>query len=614
MTDESTAARLRDVVFSYGRTDTSAGDQSGDGTNQLDSDSGNDAVLRGIDLDIPVGDIVVVMGASGGGKSTLLQTFNALIPGFVQGLFDGEVDILGRDATTARTSELAEAVGTVFQDYEAQLFSTTVEAEVAFGPENLAVPPEAIESRIDQSLAFAGLEDLDRRRSPAALSGGQKQRLVLASVLAMHPELLVLDEPTSDLDPKGTRETVEIVRSLASTDSLDEGAGWTGPETIVLVTHKVEEALLADRAVVLRDGSVFRDGPVEDVFTDTAALEQAHVAVPPLVDAFDRVGWPEDDFPITVADAVERVEASNLSWTPPAADAGAPAGTGTDVTDSVFEVSGLVHEFETDRKTIRAVDDIDFTVRKGEVVAVVGHNGSGKTTLAKHLNGLLDPDEGTVTWRGTDVRELTTAELGRRVGYVFQNPDHQLFESTVEAEVAFGPENFGLEGDELASRVDHAVEAVELDALVDEDPFSLSKGQRQRVALASVLATDPEVIVFDEPTTGLDAEQQRSFMDLVARLNRESGLTVVMVTHDMHTVARYAPRTVVMEDGRKVADGPTRTIFANPETLDSWGLNQPQPVAFSNTLADDAESPPALSVDEVVAGLGGENVVGGDEV
>jgi len=609
------AARLREVAFSYDRdADLDAGTDA-----DYDPDARGGAVLRGVDLDVYRGEVVVVMGASGGGKSTLLRTLNALIPGFIRGSFRGEVDVLGYDATTAETSDMAERVGMVLQDYEAQLFGTSVETEVAFGPENLSVPAEEIDPRIDRSLAFAGLSDLDRRREPAGLSGGQKQRLVFAGVLATHPEFVILDEPTSDLDPGGTRGVLEIVASLTDDDpfgDLDTAeADWDGPETIVLVTHKIEEALLADRAVLLREGRVYRDGPVEEVFTDTGALRASRVALPPVVDAFDRLGL--EDPPITVGTAVERVREAGLDWAPPGPDAAgrAPAGTGDSPGEVEFALEDVVFEYDTDRGPVRAVDGVSLEIRRGETVAVVGHNGSGKSTLAKHLNGLLDPDEGVVRWRGENLCGTPMSEVGRHVGFVFQNPDHQLFERTVRDEVAFGPENFGLSGAELDRRVADAIETVELDGLEEADPFSLSKGQRQRVALASILATEPDVIVFDEPTTGLDATQQARFMDLVAWLNHEEGLTVVMVTHDMGSVAYYAPRTVVMEDGRVVADEPTREVFADEDRLDAWQLRSPQPVALSNALSrvsDRTDALPALSVGEVVESLGGPAAAPGD--
>ena len=624
--DDGPVVRHEDVVFAYDQAldlsdaDFAAdktGSSAGEAESAPDPDERGGPVLRGVDLALPRDAFTAVMGASGGGKSTLLRTFNAIIPDFMPGSFAGDVTVLGRDATETRVSEMADVVGMVLQDYEAQLFGTNAAAEVAFGPENLAVPPGEIGERVEHALGLVGLADLARDRSPDTLSGGQKQRLVVAGVVANQPRLLLLDEPTSDLDPAGSRDTLRVIRSLAADDGTND---WSGPEDVVLVTHDVEEALLADRVVLLRNGRIYRHGPAREVFTDVAALRASRVAVPPVVEAFDRLGWPADDLPLTVEDARGRVAEHDLDWTPPGVrgegSPGAPAGTGESPGDPIFEFVDLVHEYDTDQGAVRAVDGMDLTVREGEAIAVVGHNGSGKTTLAKHFNGLLAPDAGSATWRGRNVSALSMAEVGRSIGYVFQNPDHQIFADTVRAEVRFGPENFGLDGEDLEARVATAIETVELDGLAEADPFTLSKGQRQRVALASILATEPDVIVFDEPTTGLDAAQQRQFMDLVARLNREEGMTIVMITHDMGTVVRYAPRTVVMADGRKVADRPTRELFADADALERWQLEPPQPVALSNGLAADAGvdgALPALSVNEVVAGLGGDGALDGTD-
>lgn len=615
--DTDPAVRLADIVFSYQRgADLPKPSSFRDGSEPPDPDGRGGPVLRGVDLSVPPGTFTVVMGASGGGKSTLLRTLNAIIPDFIDGSFAGDVEVLGRDATATRVSEMADVVGMVLQNYEAQLFGTSIDSEVAFGPENIAVPRAEISDRIDRSLELVGLSDLDRRRSPDTLSGGQKQRLVFAGVMANQPRLLVLDEPTSDLDPAGSHDTLDVIRSLSG---RRQDATATGPETIVMVTHEIEESLLADRAVLLRGGRVYREGSTRTVFTDIEALRDARVAVPPVTEAFDRIGCPQDDLPLTPGEAVARVETSGLDWTPPAVRGeglpGVPAGTAESLGETVFEISGVTHDYATDQGTVRAVDAVDLTIRSGEFVAIVGHNGSGKTTLAKHVNGLLTPDAGSVTWRDCEVSQLPMTTVGRSIGYVFQNPDHQLFADTVREEVRFGPENFGLSGAELTDRVTEAIETVELGELEESDPFTLSKGQRQRVALASVLATDPEVIVFDEPTTGLDAPQQERFMGLVARLNREQGMTVIMVTHSMRTVTKYAPRTVVMVDGRKAADRPTRELFADERALNAWQLKPPQPVALSNRLAADAgldDALPALSVAEVVTGLGGTDAIAGD--
>ncbi len=614
---EDVAATLRGVVFAYDRGADLPAAESFVDTADYDPDDRGGAVLRGLDLAVAAGSFTVVMGASGGGKSTLLRTFNGIIPNFITGSFSGDIEVLDRDVTATRVPEMAVDVGMVLQDYESQLFGTSITSEMAFGPENLAVPVEDIDPRIDHALAVVGLDELDRRRPPDALSGGQKQRLVFGGVIANHPELLLLDEPTSDLDPAGSHDTLEVIRSLADADGLDAPAGWSGPETIVMVTHEIEEALLADRAVLLRAGRVYRQGPIREVFTDVDALRTARVAVPPVVEVFDRLGWSREELPLYPDEAVAAVRERDIEWTPPATRGeslpGVPAKTGREVGDPLFELDAIVHEYETDRETVRAVDGVDLTVNDGEVVAIVGHNGSGKTTLAKHMNGLLEPDAGSARWRGREVTGLSMSEIGRSVGYVFQNPDHQIFADTIHEEVAFGPKNFGIAGEELEQAVADAIETVELDGLEDADPFTLSKGQRQRVALASILATDPDAIVFDEPTTGLDATQRDRFMDLVARLNREIGMTVVMVTHSMHTAARYAPRTVVMADGQKVFDGATRELFADESVLERWNLQAPQPVAVSNRLARETgqeDALPALSVDECVAGLSGPDETG----
>lgn len=604
--NENIAAKLRSVIFSYGRASSLPPAEKLEDEDTVDLDTHDGPVLRGVDMTIPDGSFTVIMGASGGGKSTLLRTLNGIIPDFINGSFTGDIEVLGRDVTASRVSEMAETVGMVLQDYEAQLFNTSVETEIAFGPENLAVPPVEIDERIDHAMNLAGLTDLNRRRDPASLSGGQKQRLVFAGIAAMQPELLVLDEPTSDLDPKGTHDTLQILTSLS--DDADAQNGWDGPDTIVMVTHKIEEALLADQAVLLRGGQIYRQNDVREVFTDVEALQEARVAVPPLVEAFDCLGWDRDDLPLIPDEAVTHVEQSDLEWSPPAYDGerplpGAPAGTGADSGEPLFELMDVIYEYETDHGPIQAIDGVSLTVCEGEMVAFVGHNGSGKTTLAKHFNGLHEPHEGTVTFKDRPVPDYSMAEIGREVGYVFQNPDHQIFASRVTEEVAFGPENFGLEGEELDRRVNDALRMVELDGLEDRDPFNLSKGQRQRVALAGILATQPSVIIFDEPTTGLDAAQQDRFMDLVGRLNREEDLTIVMVTHDMDKVARYAPRTVVLQDGTTAYDGPTRELFADEETLAQWDLHPPHTVECTNRLGDD-DALPALSVEELVAGLG----------
>lgn len=574
------AITLADVTFAYGpETPT---------------------VLESVNLEIPRGAVTVIVGASGGGKSTLLSMLNGLIPNFISGEFTGSIQAGETDLTATRTNAVADTIGMVLQDYEAQLFGTSVTAEVAFGPENLGVEPAEIDARIDRALALADLSELDRRRPPASLSGGQKQRLVIAGVAAMEPSIMVLDEPTSDLDPAGTEALLAVLQRVRTTDPPD---GWTGPETVVMVTHAVEEAIGADHIIMLADGGVAASGSPEEVLRDAAALRAARVGVPPLVTVFDALGVDKQDLPLTPPDAQALVDRAGFTYDPAVVPEGAPAGTGAQTGRALFDISELRFTYETDRDPVVAVDDVDLVIDRGAFIALIGHNGSGKSTLSKLLHGLLEPTAGAVTLDGEPLRSYSATERGRRIGYVFQNPDHQLFAESVREEVAFGPSNFGYSGDELDARVTAALETVDLMPLADEDPFKLSRGQRQRVALAGILATDPSCIIFDEPTTGLDATQHDQFMQLVGRLNRDEGLTVIMITHDMGTVARYAPRSVVMDAGRVVFDGRTRALFGDPDLLAGYQLRAPQVTQLAHTIAPHAT--PALSEAELVDALGG---------
>ncbi len=610
--NHSIAARLRDVFFSY---DRQSQPPEGDST-PTSSERAADGVLKSIDLDIPEGAFTVILGPSGGGKSTLLRTFNAIIPDFITGSFEGSIEVLNQDTTQTRVSDMATDVGFVLQDYESQLFATSIESELAFGPENIAVPPDEIAQRVSASAKLVGLDHLDRSREPADLSGGQKQRLVCGGVAAMHPQMLLLDEPTSDLDPKGTGQLLAAIRSLTGTElgtrssqttatSSTVETDWGGPETMVMVTHDITEALHADYAVILADGKITDTGPADQLLRSASTLRERDIAVPQLVDIFDRLGVPTSDLPLFVPDAIEVFESRGMDWNPEqlTVDGTAPAGTGSATGEVQFTLNDVSFSYESASETIPAVDDVSFQIEAGEVIALIGHNGSGKTTLAKQLNGLLTPDSGSVQFEGRDVSTYSMSEIGQSVGFVFQNPDHQIFANTVRKEVEFGPRNFDIQESELQTRVDSALQTVGLSEHENADPFNLSKGQRQRVALASILATHPRILIFDEPTTGLDAAQRDSFMSLITRLNQEENLTVIMITHSMQTVARYAPRSIVLRDGSIVYDGSTRALFADIKRLEMNNLRPPPVVNLAQKLSSRSEklsSSLPLSVHEFI--------------
>jgi energy-coupling factor transport system ATP-binding protein len=538
--------------------------------------------LDGVSLEVAEGEFVVIMGHSGAGKSTLCTSLNGLIPHFFRGRMQGEVLIEGRSTREGKVGEFARDVGLVFQDFEAQLFSTNVALEVAFGPENFQVEREEMVRRVHEVLGQVRLEGFEDRQ-PATLSGGQKQRLAIASVLAMEPRILCLDEPTTDLDPIGKLGIFEIAEDLKNRDDV----------TLIVVEHETEETLDADRIVVLRDGRVVADRPAREVLRDVELLEESSVMPLGVARFFRERGVGDEELPLTPKEGLEQFEARGWRVSPERhrelveADEVREGGYG----EPLIEVEGLSHRYPNG---VVALEGVDLSVRRGEFLAVLGQNGSGKTTLVKHFNGLLEPTEGSVRVDGEETAKQGIRRLGQRVGYVFQNPDHQIFSDTVFDEVAFGPKVRGYEEDETKERVSEALVAVGLEGYEEEDPFGLTKGERQRVAVASVLAVRPEVLILDEPTTGLDYAEQRSMMDLVRRLNG-AGSTIIVVTHTMWVVAEYAHRAVVMKDGRIALSGTVREVFTREEELRDASLRPPHIVSLGNSLGF-----PVLSVEEML--------------
>ena len=538
--------------------------------------------LDGVDLEVAEGEFVVVMGHSGAGKSTLCTSLNGLIPHFFRGRMQGEVRIEGRSTREGKVGEFAKDVGLVFQDFEAQLFSTNVALEVAFGPENFAVERDEMIRRVESVLGQVRLEGFENR-TPATLSGGQKQRLAIASVLAIEPRILCLDEPTTDLDPIGKLGIFEIAEDLKDRDDV----------TLIVVEHETEETLDADRIIVLREGKIVADGPAREVLRDVELLQESSVMPLQVTRFFHEMGLWQGQLPLTPEEGLAEFKQRRWRVSPERhrelveADAKREEGYG----EPVIEVEGLTHRYPNG---VVALEGVDLTVRRGEFLAVLGQNGSGKTTLVKHFNGLLKPTQGSVRVGGEETTEQGLRQLGQRVGYVFQNPDHQIFSDTVFDEVAFGPKIREMEEAEIEERVREALAAVGMEGRGDEDPFGLTKGERQRVAVASVLAVRPEVLILDEPTTGLDYAEQRSMMDLVKNLN-EAGSTIIVVTHTMWVVAEYAHRAVVIREGKIALQDTVRNVFAKEDDLRDAQLRPPHIVSFGNALGY-----PVLSVEEML--------------
>ena len=534
------------------------------------------------------GEMIGVMGASGTGKSSIARCLNAIIPGFEHGEFRGVVRVHGRDIEGARVCDMAPLVGMVFQDFEAQLFSTNVAHEVAFAMEQAGLAPAEIRARVGPALEAVGLAGF-ADRDPTSLSGGEKQRLAIASVLAVQPSIIVLDEPTTDLDPEGRAEVFHLIRKLR-----DRGL------SLLIVEHETEEMRECDRIVVMRDAQVIIDAPPDRVLSDTRLLTECGIRPPGL--NLVMAGMGIDAHPRSVDEAENLIRRAlplpvpvEVKPDPPAHPAQVAPIRATDKPPLV-QIENLTHVYG---QTVQAVDRVSLTIDAGEFVAIIGQNGSGKTTLAKHIVGLLKPNGGRVLLGGTERADLRPAQAASLVGYVFQNPDHQIFAGTVAEEVAFGPRNFGLPADEIERRCERVLKAVGLAEMRGKDPFLLGRGERQRLAVASILVLEPRLLILDEPTTGLDYPQQRRMMELIGELNR-TGTAIVIITHTPWLVAEYARRAVLMRKGRKLFDGSVRDLFAQEDLLASAAFRMPEVTALARRFGI-----MALTADELAGALRG---------
>lgn len=517
---------FRDFTFSYG--------------------SGAEPALRGINLRIASGEFVLVSGPSGGGKSSLCRCINGLIPHFYGGKVSGKVVVDGMDVLNHSPRELATRVGMTFQDPENQLVTLSVDQEIAFGMENLGWPVDLIRKRLEESLDTIGIAHL-RSREMHELSGGEKQKVAIAAVLALHPSILIMDEPTSELDPKGAEEVLSIVQRLNDELGL----------TVILVEHRIERvAHLVDRVILVSNGRIAADGSPREVLGSPIPHEIG-IGVPPIVELAVRLhanGASRDHIPLTVKEGRPFLEARLKNGCSPQLREECRPKSG----EPIIEVENLWYAYPSGPT---ALADVSLTFHRGEFAAIMGRNASGKSTLVKHFNGLLKPTRGSVRVNGRDTSKATAAELGRTVGFVFQNPNDHLFADTVEEEIALVLRNFGFPREETRERMEGMLRAFRLEHRRRGYPRYLSGGEKQRVALASVLAARPQVLVLDEPTRGMDHRLKHELMAYLEAYRRE-GNTVILVTHDVEMVARYVDRVILLSEGRIVVDGSRREVLS----------------------------------------------------
>lgn len=559
-------------------------------------------ILKGVDITIKKGEFIALLGRNGSGKTTFSKQLNAILrpsEGTVT------VDEMGtKDAD--KLYEIRQRVGMVFQNPDNQMVAANVEEEVAFGPENLGMESDTIVARVKQALEQVRMWKR-RKTAPNHLSGGQKQRIAIAGILAMHPDYIVLDEPTAMLDPKGRKEVMEALQRLNQEQEM----------TVILITHDMEEAALASRVILLADGQMRFDGRPEKFFGADALLAEMGMEAPlsyrvrKLIDS--------DVFEKKIGDA--RVEEATIDKREKVAEYDKTGREWEASSELVDKKKNKKAEAETDEKNQDllslqhvsyiyspgtayekvALDDVNLSLGKGEIVGLAGHTGSGKSTMIQLLNGLLKPTSGTVTFEGKDIhaKGYSGNYLRSKVGMVFQYPEHQMICDTVWEDVAFGPSKQGLTREACETRVEEALRFVDLpEKYYQASPLQLSGGQKRRVAIAGVLAMHPEYIILDEPAAGLDAAGKREIFDRIRRMSREQGIGVLLVSHSMEDLAEYADRIIVLDDGKKILDDRPAEVFAERETLETCGLDVPEAVKFADRLRAEGYAIPQTVIRE----------------
>ncbi|MGC9396211.1 MAG: ABC transporter ATP-binding protein [Anaerolineae bacterium] len=553
--------------------------------------------LHDVTLDIGKGEFLGLIGSTGAGKTTFCLSLSGIVPQFYGGRFFGRITVAGLDTLDHPVSHLARHVGAVFEDPETQLTATSVENEIAFALENLNVPREEMLARIPRALEAVRLEGTAKKH-PRELSGGQKQRLAIAAALAVQPDLLVLDEPTSQLDPVGAQEVFATVRELNKTLGI----------TVVMVGHAAEElAEYADRLALLVDGALVAVGTPGDLYAQVERLEGYHVRPPQVAQTFAcmrQIGVPVPTIPVRLPEGIAALKAVSHRRIPHVDvehivqnhAGGTPALPGG--RSALLSARNLTHVYDNGTVALR---DVSLDVHAGEYLLIVGQNGAGKSTLAKHFLRLLLPTSGAVLVDGADTLDLTTSALARRIGYVAQNPDNQIFNATVEAEVAFALKNLEYDATEIKLQVEESLVTLGLWEHRTAHPLALPKGDRARVVIAAILAMRPDVVIFDEPTTGQDYRGARAILD-ISKLLHAAGKTIVVITHHLYLMPDYAERVVVMGKGALLLDAPIREAYHAVDVLASTHIVPPQAVLLARALAEEYQTDfPLLTPEEVAA-------------
>lgn len=517
--------------------------------------------LQGIQFTVEQGKFIALMGETGAGKTSLLMTLNGLIPHFMEGSYTGNVTVHNLSTRLLQTHELVETVGMVLQDPETQIFGFNIWEDVAFGPSNMGVALSEIKYRVGRALQQVGLQGYEER-STEFLSGGEKQRLAIAGILAIGPRILLLDEPTSELDPEGKMHVFSIVQELQKKHDL----------TIVMAEHESEQILAyADQVIVMQSGKIAWQGKPEVLFADEEKVNSFQLnppAVASLFWAWKRKGVPiGDTCPRNASEMVQRLnrwlEDKPILFPTIQESIGTTTKDQRDERKIILEVQNLVHTYPNGHQVLHS---LDLQIAQGDCIALIGHNGAGKSTLCKHFNGLLQPSNGRILFDGKDLASKETSHWATKIGYVFQNPDNQIFSATVLEEVMYGLQLQNLPRDVQKEKALVVLRFLGLEEYLNVHPFTLNKGLRQLLAIASVLVLEPEVLIIDEPTTGQDHRGMENILALLQKLKRK-GHTLLLITHNMKVVTSIANRVLIMHQGRISKDCTPEQAFSDDTLL-----------------------------------------------
>lgn len=521
--------------------------------------------LKHINLRIEKGEKIVIIGPSGSGKSTLGQCLNGLIPHAIKGEISGQLTLNSQSISELDLHHYTEQIGTVLQDTDSQFVGLSVGEDIAFALENQLASNLDMYPLVQSTAKMVELEHM-LDRSPHDLSGGQKQRVSLAGILVDDVDTLLFDEPLAALDPKTGRKTIEII------DQLHKETG----KTIIIIEHRLEDVLHrhVDRVILMEQGEIVADLSPNEILS-SSLLNNHGIREPLYLSALKAAQCPvdADNCASLRAMPVESYKPLFSQWQ------AHPINTSLN-SDTLLSIEGLTYSYDGEKN---ALEDVSFDIKQGEFVSILGKNGSGKSTITKLIMGVLSPDSGSISFQNQDIATLSIFERSQKMGVVMQNPNHMISHHMIFDEVAFGLRNQGLTEQEIEKKVLDTLELCGLSKYRNWPIEALSYGQKKRVTIASILALEPQLLILDEPTAGQDYRNYTSMLDFIGKLNQKLGITVIIISHDMHLVLEYTHRSIVISDSKLVADAPMTDVFTQPELLDKANLT-------TTSLYDLAES------------------------